>query len=74
MYLWNVGINDIIIKEKIKQLFNHIYICSDSYSKNPFFANYTLETYDEINSKLLNKLSSTTKPPITSISNIKIIR
>ena len=74
MYIWNVGINDIMIKEKIKQLFNHIYICSDSYSKNPFFANYTLETYDEINSKLLNKLSSTTKPPITSISNIKIVK
>tara|TARA_B100000795_G_C22806649_1_gene445390 strand:- start:12068 stop:13096 length:1029 start_codon:yes stop_codon:yes gene_type:complete len=73
MYLWNVGINDIMIKEKIKQLFSHIYICSDSYSKNPFFANYALETYDEINSKILSKLSSTSKRTISSICNIKII-
>lgn len=56
VYLWNVGINEIIIKEKIKQMFNHIYICSDSYSRNSFFANYSLETYDDIHNKVINKI------------------
>jgi len=56
IYLWNVGINDILIKDKIKQLFNHIYICSDSYSKNPFFINYSLEKYDDIHNKITNKM------------------
>lgn len=55
--LWNIGINNIMIKDKIKQLFNHIYICSDSYSKNPFFANYTIETFDEVNNKIITKLN-----------------
>lgn len=57
IYLWNVGINDVVIKEKIKQLFNRVYICSDSYSKNPFFINYSLETYDDVHSKIMNKLN-----------------
>ena len=56
IYLWNVGINDVLIKDKIKQIFNRIYICSDSYSKNPFFISYSLETYDEIHNKIINKM------------------
>ena len=43
-------------KDKIKLLFNHIYICNDSYSKNPFFVNYTIETFDDVNNKIITKL------------------
>lgn len=56
IYLWNVGINDVLIKDKIKQLYNHVYICSDSYSRNPFFINYSLETYDDIHNKITKKM------------------
>ena len=54
LYLWNVGINNVIVKEKIKNLYNNIFICSDAYSKNIFFANYTLELYEEIQYKINN--------------------
>ena len=57
MYLWNYGINNIIIRDKIKHLFTHIFICSDSYSRNNFFINYSFETYDTINSKVNNKMN-----------------
>ncbi len=55
LHLWNIGINSIIIREKIKNLYNNIFICSDFFSKNIFFANYTLENYDEIHKKIVNK-------------------
>lgn len=55
LHLWNIGINSIIIREKIKNLYNNIFICSDFFSKNIFFANYTLENYDEIHNKIVNK-------------------
>jgi hypothetical protein len=54
LYLWNVGINNIIVKEKIKNLYNNIFICNEAYSKNIFFANYTLELYEEIHNKIIN--------------------
>jgi hypothetical protein len=54
LYLWNVGINNIIVKEKIKNLYNNIFICNEAYSKNIFFANYTLELYEEIHNKITN--------------------
>jgi len=57
MYLWNYGINNIIIRDKIKHLFTHIFICSESYSRNNFFINYSFETYDAINSKVNNKMN-----------------
>ena len=57
MYLWNYGINNIIIRDKIKNLFTHIFICSDSYSRNNFFINYTFETFDIIYSKINNRMS-----------------
>jgi len=57
MYFWDIGINNLFVLDKLKSLFNQIYICSESYSKNPFFANYSLETFDIINNKLINKLS-----------------
>ena len=55
LYLWDIGINNIIIREKIKKLYNNIFICSDFHSKNIFFANYTLENYEEIHNKIINK-------------------
>ena len=57
LYLWNIGVNSIIMREKIKNLYNNIFICSDFHSKNIFFANYTLENYDEIHNKIVNKYS-----------------
>ena len=56
MYLWNYGINNIIIRDKIKHLFTHIFICSDSYSRNNFFINYSFETFDNIYSKVNNRM------------------
>jgi uncharacterized FAD-dependent dehydrogenase len=57
MYLWNYGINNVIIRDKIKHLFTHIFICSDSYSRNNFFINYSFETFDNIYSKINNKMN-----------------
>ena len=56
MYLWNYGINNIIIRDKIKHLFSHIFICGDSYSRNNFFINYSLETFDTICSKVNHRM------------------
>jgi hypothetical protein len=55
LYLWNVGINNIIVREKIKNLYGNIFICNEAYSKNVFFANYTLELYEEIHNKIINR-------------------
>jgi hypothetical protein len=57
MYLWNYGINNVIIRDKIKNLFTHIFICSDSYSRNNFFINYSFETFDNIYSKINNRMN-----------------
>jgi uncharacterized FAD-dependent dehydrogenase len=57
MYLWNYGVNNVIIRDKIKNLFTHIFICSESYSRNNFFINYSLETFDTIYSKINNRMS-----------------
>jgi hypothetical protein len=58
LYLWNVGINNIIVREKIKNLYNNIFICNEAYSKNVFFANYTLELYEEIHHKIISRCKS----------------
>lgn len=58
MYTWNIGMNSIMIREKIKMLFQYVYICSESYSKNAFFINYSLETFDDVYGKVINKLSN----------------
>lgn len=58
MYLWNYGINNVIIRDKIKNLFTHIFICSDSYSRNNFFINYSFETFDNIYSKINNRMNN----------------
>jgi hypothetical protein len=57
MYLWNYGVNNIIIRDKIKQMFSHIFICGDSYSRNNFFVNYSLETFVDIFSKVNSKMN-----------------
>lgn len=58
IYLWNIGINNIIIREKIKNLYNQYFLlCSNSYSKNSMFINYALETFDN-NLQHLNKISN----------------
>jgi hypothetical protein len=60
MYLWNYGINNIIIRDKIKHLFSHIFICGDCYSRNNFFINYSLETFDTICSKVNHRMMTHT--------------
>ena len=56
MYLWNYGINNIIIRDKIKHMFSHIFICGDAYSRNNFFINYSFETFDNIYSKVIHRM------------------
>jgi hypothetical protein len=47
IYIWNIGCNNTITREKIKYLYNSkIYLCSESYSKNIFFINYSLDTFE----------------------------
>lgn len=58
IYIWNIGTNNIMIREKIKMLFQYVYICSDSYSKNSFFVNYSLETFDDVYGKVISKMSN----------------
>jgi len=58
LYLWNIGINNIIVREKIKNLYGNIFICNEAYSKNVFFANYTLELYEEIHNKIISRCKS----------------
>lgn len=49
VYLWNYGLNNIIIRERIKSMYNnHFVICSESFSKNNMFINYSLELIDNI--------------------------
>lgn len=58
LYLWNTGINNIIVREKIKNLYNQYFLlCSNSYSKNSLFLNYSLEIFDN-NLQHLNKISN----------------
>lgn len=57
-YIWNIGINNIFIREKIKNIYNSYFVlCSQSYAKNNFFIHYTLETFD-CNIQRLIKMSS----------------
>jgi hypothetical protein len=58
IYIWNIGMNSIMIREKIKMLFQYVYICSESYSKNAFFVNYSLEAFDDIYGKVINRMSN----------------
>ena len=47
IYLWQNNVNNIILREKIKHLYNKkFFICSESFSKNNLFINYSLEFVD----------------------------
>lgn len=50
--MWNIGINSIIIREKIKNISPTLFICNLSHSKNAFFINYGLESFDVILSRI----------------------
>lgn len=53
IYLWKNKINNIIVREKIKSLFHRNFlICSESYSKNNMFVNYSFEFIDSSLSSL----------------------
>lgn len=43
-YMWNSNTNNILVSEKIKHMYNEKFlICSESFSKNNMFVNYSLE-------------------------------
>ncbi len=47
IYVWNIGINNILVREKIKSLYNDKFIiCSESFSKNNMFITYSLDFVD----------------------------
>jgi len=53
IYLWKKGVNSILMREKIRNMYNNnFYICSESYSKNNLFINYSLDNIDQCLSKL----------------------
>lgn len=53
VFIWNNGSNNILIREKIKTMYNDKFIiCSESYSKNNMFINYSLEYIDSALIKL----------------------
>lgn len=51
--LWNIGINSIIIREKIKHIMPSMFICNETYAKNPFFINHSLELIENIIPKII---------------------
>jgi hypothetical protein len=54
VYIWNNGINNVLVREKIKNMFNDKFIiCSESFSKNNMFINYSLEYIDSALVKLI---------------------
>ena len=47
IYIWNNGVNNVLIRERIKSMYNDkFFICSESFSKNNMFINYSLESID----------------------------
>jgi hypothetical protein len=53
IYLWNNGINSVLIRERIKSMYNDKFIiCSESYSKNNMFISYSLDYVDSVLNKL----------------------
>lgn len=47
IYVWNNGINNILIREKMKSMYNDKFIiCSEAYSKNHLFVTYSLDYID----------------------------
>lgn len=53
IYIWNNGINNVIVREKIKNMYNDRFIiCSEAFSKNNMFINYSLEYIDSAMMKI----------------------
>lgn len=53
IYVWNNGVNNIIVREKIKTMYNDKFIiCSEAFSKNHLFISYSLEYVDSAIIKL----------------------
>lgn len=53
IYVWNNGINNVLAREKIKNMYNDRFIiCSEAFSKNNMFINYSLEYIDSALMKL----------------------
>ena len=53
-YLWNSNVNNVLISEKIKCMYNDKFIiCSESFSKNNMFVNYSLDVIDSIIDSLI---------------------
>lgn len=49
VYLWKINVNNIFVSEKIKNIYNDKFlICSESFSKNNMFVNYSLEYVNSI--------------------------
>jgi len=47
IYTWNNCVNNVLVREKIKTMYNDKFvICSESFSKNNMFINYSLEYVD----------------------------
>ena len=56
VYFWKCGINNIITKNKINNLYNNnFFICGESYNKNNIFLNYSLESIDDIIPRIIKK-------------------
>ncbi len=54
IYIWNNGVNNVLVRDKIKNMFNDKFIiCSESFSKNNMFINYSLEYIDSALVKLI---------------------
>ena len=54
IYLFNIGVNNVVISEKIKHMYNHrCLICSESYSRNNMFIHYSLDYIEKSLTKML---------------------
>lgn len=48
IYIWNNNTNNVKNMERIKHIYNdNFYICSESFTKNNMFVNYSLESVDK---------------------------
>lgn len=53
IYIWNHCVNNILVRERVKDMYNDKFIiCSESFSKNNMFINYSLEYIDSALTKL----------------------
>jgi hypothetical protein len=53
IYIWNNCVNNVLVRERIKDMYNDKFIiCSESFSKNNMFINYSLEYIDSALVKL----------------------